>query len=154
MRRQSIEVGLVSLIGALTADRLFKHLVWWRLNANLPDIETRLLRIGYYSNAGVGLGIRLPVWLIVGLSAVIIIGLVVWLAKRYAKISTITRWAIGLIIVGAVSNLYDRIFYGHVIDVINIFDWSVFNPADVWIVAGVFIVLVEMMSKKKTTTKT
>ena len=154
MRRQSTLVGLVSMIGALMADRLFKHLVWWRLNTNLPDIETRLLRIGYYSNTGVGLGIRLPVWLIVGLSTMIIIGLVVWLTKRYTKISPITRWAIGLILVGAISNLYDRIYYGHVIDVINILDWSVFNAADVWIVAGVFIVMVEMIANNKTTTKT
>lgn len=153
MRHQSMAIGLVSLIGALVADRLFKYLVWWRLNAGSADIETRLLRIGYYSNTGVGLGIRLPVWLILGLSTLIIAGLVVWLIKRFAKISLITRWAIGLMLVGAISNLYDRIYYGHVIDVINILDWSVFNAADVWIVTGVFIVVVEMIAGKKTTTK-
>jgi lipoprotein signal peptidase len=44
---------------------------------------------------------------------------------------------LALILVGAYSNLYDRIRYGAVIDFIMVPRWSVFNLSDLYIVAGV-----------------
>jgi len=55
-----------------------------------------------------------------------------------------------LISCGALSNLADRIFYGGVVDYINIGFWSRFNLADVYIFAGVFIYLIDVLRKQKT----
>lgn len=50
--------------------------------------------------------------------------------------------ALGLIFGGGVSNLLDRLFYGSVIDFIDILKISCFNLADVSILAGSIILLV------------
>ena len=58
--------------------------------------------------------------------------------------------AISMIIGGGISNLIDRVFRGSVIDYIDINYWlkyPVFNIADVFIVAGVIIVISYLIIK-------
>lgn len=51
-----------------------------------------------------------------------------------------------LIIIGAISNLIDRVWYGGVVDFILLsckgWSWPIFNFADLFIVGGVFALLV------------
>ncbi|MCX6745789.1 MAG: signal peptidase II [Candidatus Parcubacteria bacterium] len=56
--------------------------------------------------------------------------------------------AVSLIILGALSNLIDRLIFGFVIDYINIFIWPVFNLADVMIVVGVILYIFSEFKKK------
>ena len=61
--------------------------------------------------------------------------------------------AYSFIIGGAAGNLYDRIFYGYVIDFIefhyeNLY-WPIFNFADVAISIGVILLLYNMFLNKK-----
>jgi signal peptidase II len=149
MRRQSSVIGGVSLVGALMADRLFKFIVRSRLAKFESDGVTGPLRFGYYPNTGIGLGIQFPVWLIIGLVGLIVIVLLIWLAVNYRRLTPIVRWAMGLVLIGAISNLFDRMRYGHVIDVFNFYDWSIFNLADGWIIIGVFIIIVELVVGRK-----
>ena len=59
-------------------------------------------------------------------------------------------WGVGLIVGGAVGNLIDRARFGYVIDFIDLyagrFHWPTFNVADIGITAGVFLLIVDMMS--------
>jgi signal peptidase II len=60
------------------------------------------------------------------------------------KSSSLEKAALGLILAGAIGNLIDRIFFGHVIDFIDIhidpvFYWPVFNIADSAITVGACI---------------
>ncbi|MDO8529740.1 MAG: signal peptidase II [bacterium] len=48
-----------------------------------------------------------------------------------------------LILSGAISNIIDRIFFGCVIDFIDLKFWPVFNLADVFIVSGAIFLLVK-----------
>lgn len=48
---------------------------------------------------------------------------------------------------GLAGNLFDRIFYSGVIDFIDLGFWPSFNLADVFIVIGVIICLIEMRKK-------
>ena len=49
---------------------------------------------------------------------------------------------------GALGNLYDRVFYGNVIDFISLhvfnYYWYVFNIADIAIVLGGLFVLIDL----------
>lgn len=45
----------------------------------------------------------------------------------------------GLMFAGAIGNLLDRVFVGHVTDFIDVIPWFIFNLADVSIVTGVVI---------------
>ncbi len=55
------------------------------------------------------------------------------------------------ILAGALSNLYDRIYYSGVIDFIELYignwSWPVFNVADALLVIGVFLIFVRSMKK-------
>jgi len=78
--------------------------------------------------------------------AVAVIVLAVWMARSRTVLATV---ALGLIIGGAIGNGIDRLAYGAVVDFAlfhvrigsNIFNWYVFNLADVAIVAGVAALL-------------
>ncbi len=57
-----------------------------------------------------------------------------------------------LVVVGGTGNLFDRVFYGGVVDFIHVhYDaWSFpsFNSADICIVVGVFLMVVQLFLKK------
>jgi lipoprotein signal peptidase len=56
--------------------------------------------------------------------------------------------AYGLIILGGVSNIFDRLFYGYTVDYVAFLNFSFFNLADGMILAG--IVLLLAANKKQT----
>ncbi len=77
----------------------------------------------------------LPAWIsIVGLGFLI---LYVWNTYRYSLI----LW---IIIAAGVSNLFDRVLYGGVIDYIRIGQFPVFNLADAVITTSILILLVHI----------
>lgn len=53
-----------------------------------------------------------------------------------------------LLIGGALSNLFDRLYWGYVLDYINIANFTVLNFADFAIVAGLIILLIIITKKK------
>lgn len=55
-----------------------------------------------------------------------------------------------LIILGGLSNLFDRIFFGYVIDWIRVFflPISIFNIADMMIVGGIICILIRLIIHK------
>jgi signal peptidase II len=52
-----------------------------------------------------------------------------------------------LILSGAVSNIIDRLYFGCVIDFIDLKIWPVFNLADSFIVLGVILILLKQFKK-------
>jgi len=74
--------------------------------------------------------------------AVAVVVLAIWMARSRTLLATV---ALGLIIGGAIGNAIDRFAYGAVVDFAlfhaqiggNVYNWYVFNLADVAIVAGV-----------------
>src|SRR5207253_279307 len=74
----------------------------------------------------------------------VVLGLGLWLAKVLHPISAL---ALGLIIGGAVGNVFDRLVYSAVADFFSFhafgFYWYIFNVADIWIVLGVGLIILE-----------
>lgn len=70
--------------------------------------------------------------------------LMVWL---WRATTPLTGVALGLLIGGALGNAYDRFAYGAVVDFVYFhigrFSWYIFNLADVFIVVGVGLLLLE-----------
>ncbi|HLW59926.1 MAG TPA: signal peptidase II [bacterium] len=46
------------------------------------------------------------------------------------------QWGFGLIVGGALGNIFDRLRFGYVIDYVDVHVWPVFNLADAAIVVG------------------
>ena len=86
-------------------------------------------------------------WLI-GISLLAILGLVFWLRKIWQKGKDYLALGLWLIILGGLSNVYDRMVYGYVIDWLQS-PISVFNLADVMIVVGVGIILYNISIKTR-----
>ena len=72
---------------------------------------------------------------------VLILILLLWFWKKDMDRESILIWPWALIIIGAISNLMDRIQYGGVIDFINVPHFTVFNLSDIYISTGVVWVL-------------
>lgn len=90
-------------------------------------------------------------WLLAGAAVVVTVILAGWLLRLPPREKTLAA-ALALIIGGAVGNLIDRVWFGHVVDFIQVYlpwiPWSIFNPwpafnvADSAITVGVVLLLV------------
>ena len=83
-------------------------------------------------------------WFFTIFSAVVSVGLVYWLTKL-DKNERLDALGLSLVIGGAIGNLIDRIFHGHVIDFLLFYyerwSWPAFNVADSAITVGVIALL-------------
>lgn len=73
--------------------------------------------------------------------AVVMVCMLVMSVREYMAGHIVQVGLLALILVGACSNILDRIRYGFVIDFINVPFWSVFNVADIYIVVGALALL-------------
>jgi len=71
------------------------------------------------------------------LISLFVFGLLFFIYKQEPNKSTFLLLSFGLIIGGAVGNLFDRVFSGYVVDFIYLSFWPTFNFADIFINAGV-----------------
>ena len=114
---------------------------------------TPFLDLALVWNTGISYGLLrqegpLGQWVLLGLKAIAVILLWIWLARTSSRL---TALSLGLIIGGAIGNAIDRLAYGAVADFVLFhvttaslsFKWYVFNLADVAIVAGVIGLLYE-----------
>ena len=82
--------------------------------------------------------------------SLIIIGILIFTLKS----NGIQKYALLMILGGALGNLFDRIFYKAVPDFFDFhigdFHWFIFNVADIFITIGViFMILIELISTNK-----
>jgi signal peptidase II len=90
-------------------------------------------------------------WFFTVLALVISTVLVVWLAKLKpeAKLEAIS---LSLVIGGAIGNVIDRIYYGYVIDFLDIYigssHWPAFNVADSAICIGTVLLIIDSIKSE------
>jgi signal peptidase II len=90
-------------------------------------------------NTGIAFGLLQNLqWLTIPVSVLIIFGAMI-LHFRSDHEDRWTGSALGLLVGGAIANLFDRIAYGRVTDFLDLRWWPVFNLADSAIVIAVFI---------------
>jgi len=112
------------------------------------DFFSGLFSFQLAKNSGIAFGVPLNYWLLLALTILIVFVLVSFLIKVYKKKDFLEISALTLIIVGAASNLIDRLRYGFVIDYFDLPQFTVFNLADVMITFGVGILILSFFKKK------
>ena len=130
------------------ADLWTKHLVFVRL----PQLDSQpivivdgFLRLVHSENRGgvFGLAQGSWLWLILAVGAAIF---VLWFAHKKETRGAWTQFALGLVLAGAVGNVYDRIAFGYVRDFIDVYwrthHWPAFNVADSGICVGAFMLAI------------
>lgn len=102
--------------------------------------------------------VRLPFFFLISAVAVVFI---VSLYRKLEPRQTALKWALPLVLGGALGNLVDRVRHQYVVDFIDWYvvmdgkesHWPTFNVADVWIVAGVGLMIIDMFTPRKAVRK-
>ncbi|MBU0628473.1 MAG: signal peptidase II [Nanoarchaeota archaeon] len=117
-------------------DQLTKYIIshTFALSESITLIKN-LLEITYIRNTGAGFGIFRGANIILIFTSLIIIGIILFYFDKILKEKP-SHIPLALILGGAVGNLIDRLFLGHVIDFIYIRFWPAFNVADSCISIG------------------
>ncbi len=135
------EGNKLKILGALCAlvaiDRFFKQLI----EQNFFDtkiIGWQWLALERHHNFGVAFNVPIPLYVVIPLTFLIIIGLVLWIRRHphdfFAQLGA------SAVILGAISNLFDRIWYGYTVDYIRLIN-SIINIADLLVLAGIFLLV-------------
>ena len=95
-----------------------------------------LISVVWHENEGVIANVPLPIPVIVIVTIVVLAAVVTALLSAIRRGRAWTALSLGVLIGGALGNLYDRIVMGYVFDWILLFGRSAINIADVGIVAG------------------
>ena len=127
-----------AFFGIFVLDRLFK--------IYLSDGCLGIFCVKRAVNAGAAFGI-FEGWTLLLVLAAIAVLLIIF--SLYRSSSRMVRWAFVLIAAGTVSNLADRLLYGHVVDLFSVLGSSSFNLADLSNLAGAVILIYLMVSDEK-----
>lgn len=126
-------------------DRALKHLALEMEVGSVPLLGDAA-RFSLFMNDVMAFGLPLSVEWTRILSLIIFLA-VLALAVRSVKNSRWEAGALILVLAGALSNLFDRFFYGFVVDYIDVYHWSIFNLADVLIIGGIVLLLIRRPHK-------
>ena len=153
--------GFILAVGVFLIDRISK---WWAVGVidlaqNGPIDLLPFLDLTLVWNRGISLGMfqadsNTGRYFLIALTGAISIFIAVWLFRSTEKILKI---GLGLVLGGAMGNIWDRIEYGAVADFLHFFvgNWSfyIFNVADAAITVGVILLLWDalLLSQKKNT---
>lgn len=145
-----LRFGLGIAAAAFALDRLSKWLLIDLWDGPARGIEVApFFNLVLTWNRGVAFGLlrvesALTPWLLSAVALVIVAGLVFWLHRaEERRLAT----ALGLVIGGALGNVFDRLAFGAVADFFDFFlgayHWPAFNLADTTIVVGVAMLLLD-----------
>tara|TARA_Y100000591_G_scaffold304212_1_gene300679 strand:+ start:874 stop:1362 length:489 start_codon:yes stop_codon:yes gene_type:complete len=158
-KKQIINLGIIFILFLL--DRLSKIFIinFNESNEQINITVTSFLNLKLIWNEGIAFGLlSFEDQFSYNLITLIIIFVILILFIMLNRAERLNRFAIIMVLGGALGNLFDRIFYSAVPDFVEIyyksFHWFIFNVADIFITFGVFcLIYVELISKDKSNEK-
>ncbi len=127
--------GLLALI-----DQFSKYLIVRFLVSDLP-IFGKFFTLHYTENPGIAFGINLPIWLLTFGGITLLCVLTYLASKEFDLTHPFAKISLALIIGGGLGNLIDRFARGFVVDFISVWQWPVFNVADIFVTVGVLLIV-------------
>lgn len=133
---------LSSIFYLFALDRFFKFLAINHFFNNPIKVLGSFFHLSFQPNYNIAFSIPIGgMWLNIVIF-IIIIGFITHLVAVFRKSDYLYIGCLSFIILGATSNLFDRLKYGFVIDYFDLKYFSVFNLADAMICLGVFGLLI------------
>ena len=126
------------------ADQVVKFLISSHFaTGGYLDIIPNVLRITYVSNTGGAFSILSDHTIILAIVSAIVCLLIIFLIIK-GKMSAFGKLSLGFILGGAIGNLIDRFFIGHVVDMFQplFINFAVFNVADIFITIGAIMFVI------------
>ena len=142
-----LRLGLPIALGGFLLDQATKWLVLNHV-MNPPQVipVTDFFNLVLGFNTGVSFGLfgEAPAWILMAFTLAIVAELLGWIKRTDNRLAAA---ALGLIVGGALGNLLDRLRQGAVTDFLDFYigsyHWPAFNLADVAIVCGAGLLLIE-----------
>jgi signal peptidase II len=113
------------------------------LNQSVPVIPN-VFHITYVHNFGAAFGIlahRTGFFILITVAVVLFI---LFFLRQVPGEHTLLRVALALQLGGALGNLIDRVRFGYVVDFFDFRVWPVFNVADIAIVTGIGLLILDL----------
>src|SRR5205085_2443075 len=142
---QWLSLAAVAL-AAVGADQLTKAIVSSQLQLNESVHVVGPFSIRHVQNSGIAFGLFASATSFVILLTAAAVAWMLYFFARSGSRHPVLPVALGLVIGGSVSNLVDRVRLGHVTDFLDFKYWPAFNLADSFIVIGVAILLLALVS--------
>ncbi|PCI32648.1 MAG: signal peptidase II [Elusimicrobia bacterium] len=136
MRRAAALIDPGILLAAFVLDRATKYWAqtWLYERENVAVLP--FFHFTYVQNTGAAWGVmRGNNYLLIGIS-IVLLGALFWMRRSWKNPDVWIRYGSLSVGAGALGNLYDRIFYGYVVDFLDFLVWPVFNVADSCITVG------------------
>jgi signal peptidase II len=129
----------IIIAAILFLDQLAKFVIVRNLSLNqsIPVIPG-IFHLTLVHNKGAAFGLLKGQLSLFIFTSVLAVFLIVFTLKDNKQARS-NRAALALILAGALGNLVDRLFYGHVIDFLDFRVWPVFNVADSAITVGAIL---------------
>ncbi|MEK3992906.1 MULTISPECIES: signal peptidase II [Robertmurraya] len=135
----------------LAIDQLAKYMTrnFMEYGETIPIINN-FFHLTSHRNPGAAWGIFSgQKFFLISIAFIAIIAMIFYSRKVTDKL---TRLAIGFFIGGAAGNVTDRLIFGEVTDMFDIrfINYPIFNTADVFLISGVFLLLIGTFREAKT----
>ena len=139
-----IGAGIIVALGQLT-----KALIrYFLLPGQSWPIWSGVFHFSYVQNPGAAFGLlKHQTGLLVAVTAVVVVAILLY-AGRLEPHMVLLRWAMILVLGGAVGNLVDRLRFGYVVDFLDFRVFPVFNVADTAIVTGVGLLFLYLLQSE------
>lgn len=151
-------MGILLSIFIVLADQLAKSAATKYLMGQRPvEIIKNFVELHYVKNYGAAFGIlQNQRWFFIVITSIVVFAMVVYMLKNSGSLTILSKISISMLSGGAIGNLIDRVRLGYVVDFIKldlkIYNFPVFNIADMFIVAGtallVYTILFDKLEKK------
>lgn len=149
----------ITSVGGVIADIISKWVVFSQVNEfGKVVLIPGLLNILRSENKGVVFGLFPGKTTVFIIFSAIAIAVILFLYIRSDKTIFLSNLALGLVLAGAVGNLWDRIWFSSVRDFIDLhigekYHWPTFNVADSLICIGIFVMVFTSASESKSKPK-
>lgn len=141
---------LITLIVLIGGDQFTKHLVSSSMQlGQSQEIINNIFYFTYAHNTGVAWGMLAGhLWLFIIVALVSAVLMIIFF-KRTKKEEILTRFGLVLTFAGMIGNLIDRMVLGYVRDFIDViifnYNFPIFNIADMAVVIGVALIIIEII---------
>ena len=141
---------LITLIVITGGDQFTKHLVSSSMQlGQSQEIINNFFYFTYAHNTGVAWGMLAGhLWLFIIVALVSAVLMIVFFMKTRRN-EVLTRFGLVLTFAGMAGNLIDRVMYGYVRDFIDVvifnYNFPIFNVADMAVVIGVILIIIEII---------
>lgn len=107
-----------------------------------------VFHLTYVENRGAAFGMLSGApWLLHVITGVLVLAMILILAMRYKAMPRLMRFALCMILAGALGNMIDRVFLGYVRDMLDfcLINFYVFNVADAAITVGAVLLALDIL---------